>query len=428
MKRIAIIGSGISGTSAAYYLNQLGYDVSLFESQGYFGGHTNTQQVTIAGKNYPIDTGFLVHNDRTYPNLIEFFKELEIEVHKSEMSFSVQKLSDNMVWAGTNLTSLFAQKKNLFSFKFYSFIFELLRFNRNAAFYLEQSKRNTDRTLGELLEEHRYSREFRDWYLLPMGGCIWSCPTNEMLQFPAYTFLTFCMNHGLLQIFNRPLWKTVVNGCKTYVEKALVPIEKKYLSEPVRKILPEEHKITIVTDKRSEEFDYCLICSHPPEALKLVVGLDHETHQLLSCFKYQKNKAVLHLDEKVLPGKRSAWAAWNYVSENSSDGKNAVSVSYLINKLQPLPFDNPVIVTLNPVRPVDVRKIVKEINYEHPVFSAEAIRAQETMMDVQGRQRLFFSGAWMRYGFHEDGILSSKKVLNKILEMDGRSAERINIL
>lgn len=204
MKKIAIIGSGIAGTSAAHYLQKLGFDISLFEAGEYFGGHTNTIDVPVDGKMVPIDTGFLVHNDRTYPNLIEFFKELNIAVHPSEMSFSVARKSDHIMWAGTNLFTVFAQFKNLLSKRFYCFLKEVLHFNKMSKTYLKESEIRMNLTLGELLKEKGYSQDFLNWYLLPMGGCIWSSPTNEMLQFPANTFLIFCMNHGLLQIFNRP--------------------------------------------------------------------------------------------------------------------------------------------------------------------------------------------------------------------------------
>jgi predicted NAD/FAD-binding protein len=428
MKKIAIIGSGIAGTSAAHYLHQLGFDVSLFEAGDYFGGHTNTIDVSVNGVSVPIDTGFLVHNDRTYPNLLDFFKELGIESHPSEMSFSVVRRSDQIVWAGTNLRTVFCQFKNLFSIRFFSFLKEVLHFNKMSKHYLKESEERMELTLGQLLKEKKYSDNFLNWYLLPMGGCIWSSPTNEMLEFPAHTFLVFCMNHGLLQIFNRPQWKTVLGGCKSYVIKALLPIEKKYLNEPVLEVTPIEDKVKITTHKRVELFDYCVMCSHPPEILKMLKGIEKKTTAILEQFKYQANKAVLHFDESVLPEKKLAWASWNYLSVKSEDGHDAVSVSYLINKLQPLPFDSAVIVTLNPVTPIDKEKIVREIHYEHPLFSNEAILAQKKMATIQGDQRVYFAGAWMRYGFHEDGILSAKEAIKKLLADDQQNAEVMKIL
>jgi len=428
MKKIAVIGSGISGISAAYYLNKLNYDVSIFESNEYFGGHTNTYEIELDGLKSPVDTGFLVHNDRTYPNLTEFFKELGIETYPSEMSFSVMKKSDGITWAGSNLFTIFAQHKNLFNLRFYKFLREVLRFNKFSSEYLSECEANLELTLEDLLLEKKYSNDFRKWYLLPMGGCIWSCPKNELMKFPAFTFLKFCLNHGLLQIYNRPKWKTVLNGCNTYVKKVLTAIEKKYLNETVLEIKPKDDKINVRTEQRSKNYDYCIICAHPPEALKMLGAINSQTKELLRNFKFQENKAVLHLDESVLPDKKIAWSAWNYTSTKSDDGKDKVSVSYLINKLQPLPYKKSVIVTLNPVTKINNDQIIKTISYQHPLFSTASIKAQEKMNNIQGSNGIYFSGAWMRYGFHEDGILSTKKAIKKLLSDDSSNDNLINIL
>ncbi len=428
MKKVAVIGSGISGTSAAYYLNKLGYDVYLFESGSHFGGHTNTIDLDLEGQRIPVDTGFLVHNDRTYPNLIDFFEELKIETHLSEMSFSVVRRTDDITWAGTNIFTVFAQPGNLFSMRFFRFLKEVLRFNKESKKYLLEYEGKPELTLDEMLINKGYTEDFKNWYLLPMGGCIWSSPTNEMLNFPAYTFLIFCLNHGLLQIFKRPQWKTVLNGCRTYIETALSQIDNKFLNEPVLEVVSEDNKLKLITEKRIEYFDYCLICSHPPQTLEIFKNADFLTKNLLSKFKYQKNKAVLHFDESVLPREKIAWAAWNYLSTESTSGNDKVSVSYLINKLQPLPVEKAVIVTLNPVSKIEKNKVVKEINYQHPLFSIDAIMAQREMVNIQGRQGVYFSGAWLRYGFHEDGILSSKSVINKLLKDDEKNEELLRIL
>ena len=428
MKKVAVIGSGISGTSAAYFLNKLGYDVYLFESGSHFGGHTHTIDLEFEGQRMPVDTGFLVHNDRTYPNLIDFFEELKIETHLSEMSFSVVRRSDDITWAGTNIFTVFAQPGNLFSMRFFRFLKEVLRFNKESKKYLLEYEGKPELTLDEMLIKKGYTEDFKNWYLLPMGGCIWSSPTNEMLNFPAYTFLIFCLNHGLLQIFKRPQWKTVLNGCRTYIEKALSQIDNKFLNEPVLEVVSEDNKLKLITEKRIEYFDYCLICSHPPQTLEIFKNADFLTKNLLSKFKYQKNIAVLHFDESVLPREKIAWAAWNYLSTESTSGNDKVSVSYLINKLQPLPVEKAVIVTLNPASKIEKNKVVKEINYQHPLFSIDAIMAQREMVNIQGRQGVYFSGAWLRYGFHEDGILSSKSVINKLLKDDEKNEELLRIL
>ncbi len=428
MKKVAVIGSGISGTSAAYFLNKLGYDVYLFESGSHFGGHTHTIDLEFEGQRMPVDTGFLVHNDRTYPNLIDFFGELKIETHLSEMSFSVVRRSDDITWAGTNIFTVFAQPGNLFSMRFFRFLKEVLRFNKESKKYLLEYEGKPELTLDEMLIKKGYTEDFKNWYLLPMGGCIWSSPTNEMLNFPAYTFLIFCLNHGLLQIFKRPQWKTVLNGCRTYIEKALSQIDNKFLNEPVLEVVSEENKLKLITEKRIEYIDYCLICSHPPQTLEIFKNADFLTKNLLSKFKYQKNIAVLHFDESVLPREKIAWAAWNYLSTELTSGNDKVSVSYLINKLQPLPVEKAVIVTLNPASKIEKNKVVKEINYQHPLFSIDAIMAQREMVNIQGRQGVYFSGAWLRYGFHEDGILSSKSVINKLLKDDEKNEELLRIL
>ena len=428
MKKVAVIGSGISGTSAAYYLNKLGYDVHLFESGSYFGGHTNTIDIDIEGQKIPIDTGFLVHNDRTYPNLIEFFEELKIETQLSEMSFSVVSRTDDITWAGTNILTVFAQPKNLLSMRFYRFLKEVLRFNKESKKYLLEYESNPELTLDEMLIKKKYSEDFKNWYLLPMGGSIWSSPTEEILNFPAYTFLIFCLNHGLLQIFRRPQWKTVSNGSRTYIEKALSYIENKFLNEPVLEVVAEGNNLKVITEKRVENFEYCLMCTHPPETLKIFKNADLLTKEQLSKFKYQNNKAVLHYDVSVLPRKKIAWAAWNYLSSGSINRKDTISVSYLINKLQILPIEKAVIVTLNPASKIDDNKVVKEISYAHPLFSKDIIMAQRKLVNIQGRQGVYFSGAWLRYGFHEDGILSSKSVINKMLEDDGKNEGLLRIL
>lgn len=425
MKKIAIIGSGISGTSSAYYLNKLGYTVTIFEANNYFGGHTNTVEIEIDDKKIPVDTGFLVHNDRTYPNLINFLKELKVEVFNSDMTFSVEKVSDNIAWAGTNLTTLFAQTKNLFRLSFWKFLLEILRFNKNSTDYLATCENDLDLSLEELLEQNNYSENFRNWYLLPMGGCIWSTPTEEMLKFPAYTFLKFCINHGLLQISNRPKWKTIKGGCRTYVERALNEVEAKYLNEKVLSVENNGKGVAITTSHRSENFDYCVFSAHAPQSLAMIKNPSHLVSSILSSFYTIANKAVLHLDESVLPKEKRAWAAWNYLSVKSKEYGDKISVTYLMNLLQPLETKKNVLVSLNPVTKIDESKILYSVDYAHPIFDSKAIKAQSQIDDIQGEQGMFFCGAWQRYGFHEDGILSAKIMINHILKADNKELIKI---
>lgn len=429
MKKIAVVGSGIAGVSTAYYLTKLGYEVSLFEGGDHFGGHTHTHDINYMGYSFPVDTGFLVHNDRTYPNLIKFFKELDITVHYSDMSFSVLEPNDNIMWAGTNLLTVFGQYRNILSPRFYSFVAEILRFNKKSIQYLEISENDLELSLGDLLDRFNYSDYFRRWYLLPIGGCIWSTPTNQMLEFPAHTFLRFCINHGLLQVVDRPQWKTIDGGCRTYVDSALEEVSHKYLKEEVTTITPCEDKVLLKSSRREESYDACFLCCHPPQTLKIVKDISHDLHRVLSQFKFQKNKAILHCDPSVLP-KKKFWSAWNYRSQlDQGDQKErSISVSYLINQLQPLPVKNPVVVTLNPVSKIDPNKIWKTISYEHPIFDRNSIAAQGELGNYQGQGKLYFSGAWLRYGFHEDGILRAKEVINQFLINEGGELPLLSIL
>lgn len=415
MSKIAIVGSGIGAMASAYDLKKLGHQVFLFEKNDYFGGHTHTHNFRYNNYDYTVDTGFLVHNDRTYPNLIKFFDELELETYPSEMTFSVHSVSDDLEWCGDNLKTVFAQKKNLLRPRFYLFLKEILRFNKNADRHLQEAKEDLKLNLGDLLSHERYSQDFQDWYLLPMGGCIWSCPTKEMLNFPAFTFLSFCKNHGLLQIADRPQWKTIVGGCNTYTNRVLSLLDGTFKNEEIVKVTPlgNSKGVRIETNQRAEDFDAVFFGPHPPQTLQLVKGINNKVDEVLSAFKYQKNTAYLHTDIKQLPDREQAWAAWNYRTISKADRSKAVSVSYLINKLQPLPKDVQMIVTLNPFDEISKDKIIKELNYEHPLFDQKAISAQREVPEIQGINQMYFSGAWMRYGFHEDGIWGAKQALKQ---------------
>lgn len=425
--RIAVVGSGIAGVASAYYLNKLGLDVSLFEAGPYFGGHTNTVDIEVDGSMLSVDTGFLVHNDVTYPNLIKFFEELNITSCLSEMSFSVENVHDDILWAGTNLSSVFSQRKNIFSLRFHKFLQEIIRFNHNSDSYILEAKGDLSLTLGDLLKKYNYTNDFSGWYLLPMGGCIWSTPTSEMLDFPAYTFLVFCKNHGLLQIFNRPQWKSISGGCRQYVREALASIEKKYLCSPVADVAFDKEKIILTIGGKGEAFDHCIFATHAPDTLK-ICGDDSELKSILGKVKYQKNIAVLHRDVNVLPKKKVAWSAWNYHFNNTNENDANISVSYLLNKLQPLSTKESIVVTLNPISEIDEEKVFRKITYEHPVFNEDAVKAQMEVTAIQGKRNLYFCGAWMRYGFHEDGILSAKWAVNKLLENIGMKDSKWEVL
>lgn len=412
MKRIAVIGSGISGLAAAWLLRKQ-HAVTLFEANAYLGGHTNTVDVSLEGMTAPVDTGFLVHNDLTYPHLIALFKHLAIKTHPTDMSFSVAIPDLALEWAGTDLGSVFAQKRNLLRPSFWRMLNDILRFNRNAQAYLRESQIQ-GWTLGQLLDIHGYTDSFRDWYLIPMAAAIWSSPAKEILEFPAQTFITFCLNHHLLQVNDRPQWKTVLNGARTYVTAMANELEAVRLNSPVEAVTRNHNGVHVVSNWGVETFDEVIFACHAPTALRLLRDASETERNLLQAFRYQANAAWLHTDISFLPKKTRTWAAWNYQSGPDNGGTRPVCVSYLINKLQPLPFNTPVIVTLNPYRPPAAEHTIKRIDYEHPLFDNTAIAAQARLSDIQGGNKVWFCGAWAGYGFHEDGLKSAVTIVEQM--------------
>lgn len=407
--KIAVIGSGISGLGAAWLLNrEKGFDVTLFEAADYLGGHSNTVDVSLEGITHPVDTGFLVHNPNTYPNLIAFLKLLDVEVVNTDMSFSVKLNDQKLEWAGENLFTVFDQKRNILRPGFWKMILDIMRFNKEAHGYLE-SARERKISLGDLLREKKYSTQFRDWYLIPMGAAIWSTSTEEMLLFPADNFIQFCLNHSLLQVEGRPLWRTIKNGSREYVKKIAKDLPRVFLNEPVFEVIRGE-VVTVITSKRTEQFDQVIFATHSDQALKILKDSTSEEKKILGNVRYQPNTAYLHTDENLLPESKRVWSAWNYISETDQLNKKAVAVSYLINKLQPLPFKSPIIVTLNPTRNIDPEKIIRTFHYEHPVFDQDAIDSQKELHLIQGKNKTYFAGAWCGYGFHEDGLKSGMEV------------------
>jgi uncharacterized protein len=431
MRRVAVIGSGISGLSVAHGLASSA-NVTLFEAGSYFGGHTHTVDVTVNaivnGKTSPIthgvDTGFLVFNERTYPELIRLFGELQVETAASEMSFSVQVPDIGMEWSGCDLNTVFAQRSNLVKPGFWRMLKDMLRFNKICtALALQNQEATLQQPIADFLTQHRFSSEFRDWYFLPMIGCIWSCPTDQMLRFPISTMIRFCHNHGLMQITNRPRWFTVTGGAKHYVEKMLKCIPDARLNTPVRAVRRDGRRTArslvgdpvgawVTTDHGTEHFDEVVLACHSDQALALLGDASEAERQVLSAIRYHPNRAVLHTDTSVLPKRKLAWAAWNY--ERATRGpreQTSVCLHYLLNRLQPLPFDTPVIVSLNPVKQPRSETVQGEYHYEHPVFDMAAIAAQKRVPELQGQNHTWFCGAWTRYGFHEDGLMSGLAVV-----------------
>lgn len=428
--KIAIVGSGISGLAVAHRLRGRA-NVSLFEAGDYFGGHTHTVDVTLNSAHGPVthgvDTGFLVFNERTYPQLIALLAELGVPSAKSDMSFSVQVPGAAgqapLEWSGSSLNTVFSQRANLLKPRFWGMLRDLLRFNRLAN---ELAARGDDaalmQPLADFLSAHRFSEEFRDWYLLPMLGCIWSCPVNQMLQFPTATMIRFCHNHGLIQVSNRPQWWTVPGGARQYVDKIIASIADKRLSTPVQRIERDALGVQVHTQGQSERFDKVVLACHSDQALALLAAPSRPEQAVLGAIGYQANRAVLHTDTSVLPHSRRAWAAWNYEraascgpAPDASAGDNRVCLHYLLNQLQPLPFAQPVLVSLNPLRDIDPRHIHGCFDYAHPVFDLAAIRAQAQVPALQGQQHTYFCGAWTGYGFHEDGLKSGLDVAQRLL-------------
>ena len=414
MKRVAVIGSGISGLSAAYGLRDRA-QVTLLEAQARAGGHANTVDMTLEGVSHGVDTGFLVYNDRTYPQLIALFAELGVETAPSDMSFSVQVPDHDLEWNGSDLNTVFAQRRNLLRPAFLRMLREILRFNRVAtAIALRHAEAELDEPIGEFLRRERFSIEFRDWYFLPMIGCIWSCPTDQMLQFPVATMIRFCHNHGLIQVQDRPQWRTVKGGSREYVRRMVQAISQKgqvRLNTPVRGIRRHTDGVSVLMDGGTEQFDEVVLAAHSDQSLALLQDPGEEERRVLGAIRYHPNRAVLHTDASVLPKRPLAWAAWNYERAAETSREQAqVCLHYLLNKLQPLPWSQPVVVSLNPARPIRESAVVSEIAYDHPVFDRPAIAAQQALHSIQGLRHTWYCGAWTRYGFHEDGMMSGTAV------------------
>jgi predicted NAD/FAD-binding protein len=424
--KIAIIGSGISGLAAAHRLQPHAH-VTLFEAGDYFGGHTHTVDITLPTnrglQTWGVDTGFLVFNERTYPQLIALLAELKVATAPSDMSFSVQvpgaQGQPPLEWSGNSLATVFAQKRNLISPRFLGMLTDLLRFNRICTQLALQGKDHemTER-LQSFLDRHGFGQAFRDWYFLPMLGCIWSCPTDQMLQFPVATMIRFCHNHGLLQVNDRPQWHTVVGGARHYVDHIVSGLTDARLNTPVRSVDRDAAGVTLHTDHGHERFDHVVMAAHSDQSLAMLRQPTLAEAEVLSAIRYQPNRAVLHTDTSVLPQRRAAWAAWNYErAADTHQESSRVCLHYLLNKLQPLPFQQPVVESLNPVRPIDPQKILAEFEYSHPVFDLAAIQAQQRVPALQGVRHTWFCGAWTGYGFHEDGLKSGLAVADALLSL-----------
>lgn len=423
--KVAIIGSGISSLTSAYFLNQK-YDIKLYEKNDYLGGHSNTIDIDYNGKNIAVDIGFIVFNHQTYPNLKAFFELLKIPTAKSQMSFAVKILEKNLEYAGTNLNSVFAQRKNIFNPFFLKMLRDILHFNKSASNLLN-NKVDLDYNMKDFLKDLRVGNYFSQYYLLPMASAIWSTPLEKIGDYPAQSFVRFFKNHGLLTVSNQPQWHTVIDGSKQYVNKICENFFNKIsLNDEVKsiEILSNENlkKIKITSAKGEDFFDKVIIGAHSDQALKMLANPTDLHRKILGNIKYQSNLVILHKDSKVMPVNKKAWASWVYTKYQDNpnspnifqDSQSSLAVSYWMNNLQNIDHQYPLFVSLNPKQEIVKEDIFHQKTFEHPVFDSEAIKAQSRIQEIQGMSEIYFCGAYQSYGFHEDGISSALRVLNQI--------------
>ena len=405
--KIAIIGSGIAGNTIAYHLNKQ-HDVTVFEAESHIGGHTHTHHIKHEGNEYNVDTGFIVFNDRTYPNFIALLDELKVAWQPSEMSFSVQCEKTGLEYNGTNLNSLFAQRRNLFKPSFHQMIRDILRFNKTS---LELLADGNEIKLGDYLKQGKYSQQFIDHYIIPMGSAIWSTEARQMLDFPARFFVRFFHHHGMLTVNNRPQWRTITNGSASYVSALTESFKDKIrLNTPVESVRRLAASVRVKPLHGEEEkFDYVFFACHSDQALKLLSDKKANEIEILSAIPYQQNTIFLHHDVSLMPKRKLAWAAWNYHVTNPR--AEQVAVTYNMNILQNLQSNEPLLVTLNHTKFINPAKVIKRLKYMHPIYTLAGASAQARHAEISGKNRTGFAGAYWRNGFHEDGVVSALEAI-----------------
>ena len=402
--KIAVIGSGISGLSAAYYLSKK-YKVDLFEQEDYFGGHSYTYDIRNKIKTIPVDLGFIVFNELTYPNLINFFKELNVPFEKSDMSFSVSIQDTNIEYGGRGLKAIFANKLNIFNLSFLKMIKEIISFYKYAPSLLK--KKLEGETLGSYLDKSNFSKYLIEYHIIPMVAAIWSMPLNKARDMPLELYLNFFINHGLFKLKNRPQWYTVSSRSRTYVEKVLENISGEiFKNYKVNKISRSKDNVRIRIGEEYLDYDYVILASHADQSLEMLENPTDDEIRILSKFKYVPNLAILHTSEKLMPKKKSAWSSWNSISKGSK-----TCVTYWLNNLQNLKSEDNFFLTLNPIYEIDKANIIKKINFTHPYFNKETLKLQKTLQSLQGKKRTWYCGSYFGYGFHEDGLKSSINLL-----------------
>ena len=406
--KIAIIGSGISGLSSALLLSQK-HNITLFESNNRFGGHANTVEIMHKENVIPVDTGFIVYNKLNYPNLVSFFDFLKVETIDSDMSFAVSARDGQLEYSGS-MKGIFAQKKNFFNLKFYRMLKDIIIFFIFGYKYAFQFKESE--SLGEYVKRCNFSKEFINDHLIPMSSAIWSCPEKEILNFPAKTLLTFFKNHQLINFIFRPKWRTVKGGSKQYVNKVIEKLSsdaknRLILNSKIKSVYCKNNKIEINFEESTEIFDKVIMATHPDQTIKLIKNLDEQSTDILRKFKYQKNIVYLHSDSSLMPKNKKTWSSWNYVSSKREEKS---SVTYWMNLLQKINNSLNVFVSLNPYITPIKSLTYKKIIYEHPIFNTQTNEAQKKLTEIQGKNNIFYAGAWLRYGFHEDGIMSAVNI------------------
>ena len=409
--KIAVVGSGISGLSAAYYLSKK-HHVDLFEKEDHFGGHSHTIDLLLDEKKVSVDIGFIVFNFKTYPILKNFFEENDIEIEKSNMSFSVSVDNTSFEYCGKGLNGIFSNKLNIFNIKFLKMFFDIIRFYREN----DQAIISNEKiTLGEYLEKKKLSKTFIDYHIIPMVSAIWSMPPYEASKMPIIFFKKFFQNHGLFKLKNRPQWYTVTNRSRTYVSKIISQISGEYYKNyQVTKIKRKSTGIDLYYGGASEFFDYdkVVLATHADEALKLIENPTEAEKNILSNFKYKENLAYVHTDKRAMPKNKKAWSSWNSSINNKNLEKN--SITYWLNLLQNLKCDQNIFLTLNPYFKIDKNKILRKVKFTHPYYDQKALDAQSELVKIQNKQDLLFCGSYFGYGFHEDGIKSSIEMLKNL--------------
>ncbi len=408
--KIAIIGSGIAGNTIAYHLHKA-HDITVFESGSHIGGHTHTHDIELGGKQYAVDTGFIVFNDRTYHNFIALLDELGVEWQPSHMSFSVHCEKTGFEYNGTTLNSLFAQRRNFLRPSFYRMISEIMRFNKTAPELLEDGP---EIRLGDYLAQQQYSQNFIDYYIIPMGSAIWSTEARQMLEFPARFFVRFFHHHGMLTVNNRPQWRVIKGGSARYVEALTASFSDRIrLNTPVEQVRRLKRSVRVKPCNGPEEtFDWVVFACHSDQALAMLSDPSAAEKDILGAIPYQENTVFLHTDPIMMPKRKLAWAAWNY--HVTAEPAERVAVTYNMNILQGLVTPEPVLVTLNHTRNINPARVIKRLTYHHPVYTTEGAKAQARHAEISGANRTAYCGAYWRNGFHEDGVVSALAALEQL--------------